>query len=270
MFYNTGVKVGITGNVYTALTWTITYNTYNNPGQQPLLRIDDQTTLFNEAGPVQVTRLIEGSTDFFYGPIPGELMRQAVDVRNYQAVGVDSFPTNLTAAVASLNSSSNQQPLQLLDIYINNVLSSCGPKSDYSQCSFSYSQTLTPVVNAVNPGSLTAGQNLTVSGRWFAGGNVSANHVWLSGVECVVGSATASQLICTSAGDTTAGIHEVRLLWLQSTSKLWLAVILAKTVVIALLTVRVLVCSCCSLLNELLVRDFSGSRLTFSPNFKAD
>lgn len=196
------------GNIWNSMTWTITYNSYSNAGKQPLLRIIDQSTLLGRSGPMQVTRLVEGSTDYFYGPVPGELMRQAVDATSFQAVGLDRFPWILPAA-ASSGLQEQQDPLPLLDVYVNNVLSSCGATNNVSACSFSYSQSSTPVVSAVDPLDLTAGGTLTITGSGFDAANATANHVWLAGSECLVIDATATELVCTTDDSTPEGQHEV-------------------------------------------------------------
>lgn len=204
----TGATVRVDGNTYNGLSWTITYNAYSNPGKLPLLNVVDQSTLHGNSAPVQVFRIAEGSTDSFYGPIPGELMRQAVDANTFKTVGLPAFPAALTNTTAT--ATVPKQPLTLLDVYINNVLSSCGATSDMRGCAFSYSQNFTPVVNSVNPLALTAGQILTIIGAGFLADVASANHVWLSGVKCGIVSASATQLVCVVGTDTTEGLHEVR------------------------------------------------------------
>lgn len=203
-----GVQVRIDGNSYNWMYWTLTFHPYSNPGKQPLLRLVPSTSVSGNSSAVTVSRLTEGSTDFFWGPIPGELLRQPLDAVTAKAVGADAFPASST--VAGFNGSTGTAALQLLDVVVNSVVSACIPAAgDMRDCDFSYSAAVTPTVSAVNPAALTAGQSLTISGSGFVAGNITAIRVWVGGGPCSVMAATVGELQCTTADNTTAGEHEV-------------------------------------------------------------
>jgi hypothetical protein len=217
------VRVRVDGNAFNILSWTFTFNPYSNPGPQPLLRITSTANLSGNSSAVYVTRLTQGSTDFFYGPIPGEFLRLPLDAPTATPVGADAFPANLTSAAAAASNSSSEstsEVLQLLDVVVNGVVSACGAAAVLQpggsaaaitarSCAFSYSAAATPTVTAVSPAALIAGESLSISGSGFKTGNASANRVWLGGAPCTVASASHTQLLCVTADNTTAGEHEV-------------------------------------------------------------
>jgi Flp pilus assembly protein TadG len=110
---------------------------------------------------------------------------------------------------------------------VNGVVSSCSAAADLTgsssrdgrACGFIYSAAATPVVTAVTPAALTAGETLSITGSGFvagnasagnaSAGNASANRVWLGGAPCAVTAASNTTLQCVTADNTTAGVHEV-------------------------------------------------------------
>eukprot|EP00775_Hariotina_reticulata_P007195 gene7195-7409_t len=192
------IDVRVDGNVYNTITWTLTFNPYINPGKQPLLRVVDSSMLTGASGPVQVVQVVNGSTDYFYGPLPGELLRQPVDAVTANTVGAEVFPAKLpappttstspssgtatstsTAAASALTGSLVPGRLKQVQVLANTVLSSC-KSPDATACAFSYSAAATPSVNAVSPESLTAGGVLTIEGSGFAAAEKMANRVLVS------------------------------------------------------------------------------------------
>eukprot|EP00798_Chlamydomonas_sp_ICE-L_P031254 gene31253-6400_t len=132
---------------------------------------------FTRVKSVIVTTIVNGSSDFFYGPLPTEF-------------------TKLAAA----------SPDTIL-LSVNNVPAGC---IHHSACTFTYSKAVTPNITSASPTNLSfisaATLQLNITGMLFSE-RVVDNEVTVGGTACVVISASTKKIVCSLPSTGPAGQH---------------------------------------------------------------
>ncbi|KXZ49222.1 hypothetical protein GPECTOR_22g813 [Gonium pectorale] len=172
-------KVETSGSPSSGYIYRVTFDPFNNPGDQPLLRVTDISGLNGLEPAVTVTTVMDGSTDAFYSPIPTEFLQLAV-----------SEPGSIS-------------------LVVNGAHSACAHPSGV--CKFTYADAATPQVAAVSPTRIAFGDEsslpLTVIGSGFAAGG--AVNVTVGSTICAITSVADTQIVCSVPNSAPAGLRAV-------------------------------------------------------------
>lgn len=138
-----GVEVQRAVDENARFIYTVTFSSL--VGDLPELRVVDSSNVTGSQPSVTVTTLQNGSTDAFYGPIPGEMLRVPVTYNNTVQLEVNG--------VAAACGSTYETTLSLPP----------GSAADAAVCGFSHSIAATPAVTRVVPTVPINASNLVVS-----------------------------------------------------------------------------------------------------------
>uniref|UniRef100_A0A383WCP6 Fibrocystin-L n=1 Tax=Tetradesmus obliquus TaxID=3088 RepID=A0A383WCP6_TETOB len=192
-----GVEVQRAVDENARLIYTVTFSSL--AGDLPELRVVDSSNVTGSQPSVTVTTLQNGSTDAFYGPIPGEMLRVPVTYNNTVQLEVNG--------VAAACGSTYETTLSLPP----------GSAADAAVCGFSHSIAATPIVTRVVPTVPINASNLVpvvIDGTLFST-VAKDNTVFLGPSPCsnVAVRATsgqyATQLGCSITAETTTGVRQV-------------------------------------------------------------
>jgi hypothetical protein len=123
--------------------YTVTFSSL--AGDLPELRVVDSSNMTGSQPSITVTTLQNGSSDAFFGPIPGDMLRVPVAYNNTVQLEVNG----VAAACGSTYETSLSLPP--------------GSFADAAVCGFSHSAAATPTVTHVVPGFPINASNLVVS-----------------------------------------------------------------------------------------------------------
>jgi len=127
------------------------------------------------------------------------LSDNVVSVGPFSANASSSNSTHLIVSVADVPAGTH-----LVDVFVNGLGFANG-----SETAGSY--TVTPSINSVTPGksSISGGASVTIAGTGFDYTNPTANKVELCYSECVVKTATATAIVCTSGALVTSANADI-------------------------------------------------------------
>jgi hypothetical protein len=138
-----GVEVQRWTDENARFTYTVTFSSV--AGDLPELRVVDSSNLTGSQPSITITTLQNGSTDAFYGPIPGDMLRVPVTYNNTVQLEVNG----VSAACGSTYETTLSLP--------------AGVVADAAVCGFSHSAAATPTVTHVVPVFPINASNLVVS-----------------------------------------------------------------------------------------------------------
>ncbi|XP_066271366.1 fibrocystin-L-like [Branchiostoma lanceolatum] len=143
-------------------------------------------------------------------------------VLTIDGTGFDSEVTSVTVCDQTCEPTAPPQPSQLTcEVPANEALSSgtlacdvtvsVGAESVQQDAAFTYRSSLTPTITEVSPrrGGTAGGTTVTITGTGF-GATDADNSVTIAGSECIIQSASATQIVCVTEAHQGSGKSKVR------------------------------------------------------------
>jgi len=143
-----GVDVSVAGSVHDSLTYTITFP--GSAGAVPSLRVVDSSKLGGSQPTVTASLVQSGSSELFYGPVPGELLRVPVASSNTIQLEVNGVPS---ACGTTYEGTSGLVPGRTIAANAS------------AACRFQASTLATPVLSNVVPNGTIVPINMLVRGN---------------------------------------------------------------------------------------------------------
>ena len=106
----------------------------------------------------------------------------------------DALNTNITYTQIVLTTSANSNGTNLIVVNSNSVQAVC-----LTDCTFSYSQSITPKLSTVAPNSVNTSSLITITGTSF-GSDLNSVNIQIGSQNCVASTVTDQAITCNLAG----------------------------------------------------------------------